>query len=383
MDRAVYRGLLLFAATSLAIWAFALVLLPFIVPIAWALCTFTVTMGPYGWLAARWHKPRLVALTMVLGTGLIVLLPLIYIGAVFVDQARQLDLTPALEKLKEAAPDVIENLDGVLAYVLPAEPAEANAEAAAGGAAAPEAAGPPADRLGSFVERAQDNFPRVAAGVFGVHSVGDALGFLLTPAAFLVGLLLTLVTQFFLYREAKALRSLVVDVSPLSEGDTDELLGTLRGATVSAVMGGLLVALAQGLLGTLMFWIAGIQSPVMWGVVMAGLSLLPFGGTAFVWLPAGIILLLTGQPGAGWFVLIFGGVIVSGADSVLRPWLLSRMSGEGVKIHPLMLFFATISGIGLFGISGIVFGPLLIAVLSTLVRLYQRHGIAHHGEPVV
>lgn len=408
MDRAVYRGLLLFAGTILAVWAGALIFLPFLVPVAWALCLFAVSARAYRFIAARTRRPRLVAIGMVLLTGVLVVGPLLYVGAVFIEQATRVNFQPAIEKLKTEAPEALERIDRILAFI---EDPQAAAEAARAREAAenpaegatpqdgdPPAGGSPpeggdepagadetrAERparggapdigtVNGFIVRTQKMLPRLAKSVLGL-SLEGAIGFLMTPFFFFFGLVLTLVTQYFLYRESPRLRTMFVELSPLGEQDTIEILDTLRGATVSAVVGGILVAVIQGALGTIMFMLAGIQSPVMWGVVMAALSLLPFGGTAFVWLPAGIILLVTGQPVAGWFVLIFGAVIVGGADNILRPLVLSRMGGEEVDIHPLLLFFAILSGIGLFGISGIVFGPLLIALLTTVVRIYRRHG---------
>jgi predicted PurR-regulated permease PerM len=390
VDRAVYRGLLLFAGTVLAIWAFALILLPFIVPVAWALCIFAVTVKPYRWLAARTRRPRISALLLVLGTGCMVLGPMIYIATVFIDQAGKVNFKPTVEKLKAEAPELLASLDKALVYFeRPDGPAKAAVvpEGAAGeaaeGAVAEEDAATKKAPIGSvegFVQRTQSSLPGLASSVLGWGTVKGALGFLMTPFFFLFGLVLTLVTQFFLYRESPRLRRMFVEVSPLSEDDTGEVLDTLRGATVSAVVGGLLVAVMQGALGTLMFSVAGIPSPVMWGVVMAAFSLLPFGGTAFVWAPAGLLLLLTGSPGAGWFVLIFGTVIVAGSDNILRPVVLNRLGGENVQIHPMLLFFAILSGIGIFGISGIVFGPLLIALLTTMVRIYRRHGASNHAS---
>ena len=368
MERAVYRGLLLFAGTVLALWACVLILRPFLIPIAWALCLFAVSARAYRYFAARTRRPRLAALGLVALTGTLVVGPLLYIAAVFVEQASHVDFQPAIEKLKAAAPDVLERLDRVLAFI---EEPEAPAETPDGAeaTAAPE----PAGTVDGFLRRTQRHLPRLAKGVIGLGLEG-AIDFLMTPFFFLFGLVLTLITQYFLYRESPRLKTMCLELSPLDEDDTTEILATLRGATVSAVVGGLVVAVIQGALGTLMFAIAGIQSPVMWGVVMAALSLLPFGGTAFVWLPAGIILIATGQPGMGIFVLVFGAVIVGGADNLLRPVVLNRMGGDEVDIHPLLLFFAIMSGIGLFGVSGIVFGPLLIALLTTVVRIYRRHG---------
>jgi predicted PurR-regulated permease PerM len=131
------------------------------------------------------------------------------------------------------------------------------------------------------------------------------------------------------------------------------------------------VAIIQGALGGIGFAFAGVDSPLVWAVLMMAFSLLPFGGTAIVWLPAGIYLLATGEAGAGWFLLIWGAVIVGSSDNFLRPWILYKTGSR--DIHPLLLFLAILSGIGIFGISGIVFGPLLLALLTTVMRIYREH----------
>jgi len=117
--------------------------------------------------------------------------------------------------------------------------------------------------------------------------------------------------------------------------------------------------------------IAGIPSPVLWGLLTCVAALVPLGGAALVWVPAVAWLFLTGENGSGIFLLLWSALLVSTLDNVLRPWLLSRQGG--VAIHPLLLLFAVLGGIGLFGMSGIVFGPLLIAFLTTLAYLYREH----------
>jgi predicted PurR-regulated permease PerM len=96
-----------------------------------------------------------------------------------------------------------------------------------------------------------------------------------------------------------------------------------------------------------------------------------------VWVPASAWLVLTGEVGSGIFLFVFGSALVGTLDNILRPVVLSRIGDH--RIHPLLLFFAVLSGIGLFGISGIVFGPLLLALLVTTVGIYREH-LAHAPE---
>ena len=113
---------------------------------------------------------------------------------------------------------------------------------------------------------------------------------------------------------------------------------------------------------------------------MALLSLLPVGGTAFVWLPVGLYFLLTGESWRGWFMLAWGAVVVTGADQVLRPFVMRR-AGAG-EVHPLLLFFAILSGIGLFGFSGVVFGPLLVAAVIVVVQIFRERFGKRTAPPI-
>jgi predicted PurR-regulated permease PerM len=178
------------------------------------------------------------------------------------------------------------------------------------------------------------------------------------------------VTQYFVYTESARLRGVVLGLSPLSGKDNDRILTTLRDNTSAAVLGGVLVAMIQGALGGIGFAIVGVDAPVLWGVVMALFSLLPFGGAAFVWVPVALFRFGTGQIGSGIFLVLWGAVLVGLVDNLLRPWILRR---SGSNVHPMLLFFGILSGIGLFGMSGIVFGPLLIALLVTAAELYREH----------
>lgn len=347
MERSVYRGLLLFAATLLAIWAFGLILWPFIVPIMWALCLCAVTARPYQALARTWKRPRLASGVMVLATGLVILGPIVLMGMALLDEADSFDPATTIETLKTHFPSWLEK----------AKEAGLNVE--------------------EIGQQLKDNAPDLIGRFVRGPIAEDALAVMLAPFVFLFGLMITLITQYFVYREAPRLRRLVHDLSPLSTVETDRILLSLRDTTSAGILGNVLVAVVQGALGGVGWAIAGLQSPFLWSAVMMAFSLLPFGGTALVWVPAAVYLLLTGQTGYGIFLVVYGVVIVSTADNIMRPWILGKTGANA--IHPMLLFFAILSGIGLFGMSGIVFGPLLLALLHTVMQIYRGH-YAHEGQ---
>jgi predicted PurR-regulated permease PerM len=188
--------------------------------------------------------------------------------------------------------------------------------------------------------------------------------------AALVGLLIMLATQYFVYRDAAKLRAFFRDLMPMPKEDVDRILDTLRSTTASALVGGLLVALVQGAFGGVGLAIVGVRAPVTWAFVMAMCAFIPFGGTAIVWAPVAIYLFATGETGRGIFLALYGALFLGTIDNVLRPWFLRRFGSASV--HPLLLFFAVLSGIALFGMSGILFGPILIAFLTTVTKIYRE-----------
>ena len=132
--------------------------------------------------------------------------------------------------------------------------------------------------------------------------------------------------------------------------------------------GDLVVGVVQGILGGLIFWILGMGTPVMWGAVMAVLSLLPAFGTSLVWVPAAIYLLLTGSAWKGVVLLAFGTLVISTIDNVLRPVLVST----DVKMPSYVVLVSSLGGIAIFGVNGVVIGPLLAAIFLTAWEIYLQ-----------
>ncbi len=366
----MYLALLLFAATILTVWALGLLLWPFIVPIALAMCLATVTGGTYRRLASRLGRPRLAATLVTLGVALFVVAPLVVVGGAVAQQA--VALSRAVETGRKPPPTAPAARAGE-----PRAPADA-------AAAAPDrwetffAEHPSLDEIRVKVDRQLASFDTnlrgvadAATGELGQPFARGAVGFVYGFATILFGFLIMLATLFVLLRDGDAIRQIVVDMLPMPEADTKDILETLRSTAFAAIVGGLATSAIQGTLGGLAFWVTGVSSPLLWGFVMGVLSLLPVGGSAFVWAPVAAYFLATGSPVSGWFLVAFGIVVIGSSDNLLRPWLIRKAGAAGV--HPLLLFFGVFSGIGLFGASGIVFGPLLAAFVLSVIRIYRQH----------
>jgi predicted PurR-regulated permease PerM len=352
--RSVYYGLVLFAATCLTLWGLGLILSPFLVPIAWALCLVTVTGGLYRRLAARTGRPRLAAFLLTLGVATCVLVPLVALGGAVVGEAITLSERAGEDRAGAAAPTTGDAWDDFFAQHENLQAIKARIDGQLG-------------KLKTDLRSLKD----AALKQIGQPVATGAVGVLTGLGSGLFGFLIMLATLYFLLRDGAAFRALVVDLVPIPEAETVRLLDTLRSTAFAAIVGGLATALIQGTLGGIALWITGVEGFVLWGFVMCLLSLLPVGGSAFVWAPVAIYFFAVDQAWKGVFLLAWGGLVIGSSDNLLRPYLMRKAGAESV--HTLLLFFGILSGIGVFGVSGIVFGPLLVAFVVGVVRVYRDH----------
>ena len=136
------------------------------------------------------------------------------------------------------------------------------------------------------------------------------------------------------------------------------------GATVYGV---LVIAAIQGTLGTLIFWILGLPSPLLWGVVMFFLSMIPMAGAFLVWVPAALYLALTGAYVKAAILVAWGLLVIGSIDNFLSP----RLVGQRARLHELLIFFAVLGGLEVFGVLGLVLGPVVIAVTLALIEMVR------------
>jgi predicted PurR-regulated permease PerM len=155
---------------------------------------------------------------------------------------------------------------------------------------------------------------------------------------------------------------------PLETGQFDLLLENVARMIHALVYGQIVVAFIQGLLGGIGFFLFGIPSPVFWGFVMVLFSFIPFVGAFLIWLPAGIYELLTGDVFSGVGVLLWGAIVVSQVDNLLRPRLVSGRA----QVHPLVIFLGVFGGAVRYGLIGIILGPIILSLFVALLEPYER-----------
>lgn len=170
---------------------------------------------------------------------------------------------------------------------------------------------------------------------------------------------------YFLIDGHAALRKLM-DLSPLRNEHETLLAEKFISMSRATLKGTLVVGVIQGLLGGLAFWIVGLPSPAIWGLLMILFSIAPFIGSAIIWFPAAVILFFLGMVWQSIFLMAVGFGVISLIDNILRP----KLVGKDTQMHPLMVFFATLGGIALFGLPGFVIGPVIVSLFMALGDIY-------------
>ena len=175
---------------------------------------------------------------------------------------------------------------------------------------------------------------------------------------FIVNLFIVLYLLFFFLRDGNELSQRILAAVPLRRGQQHQLFNKFTGVIRATIKGTLVVAIAQGALGGVIFWYLGVYAPVLWAVVMAFLSLLPAVGTAIVWVPVAIYFLVTGAMWQGIVLIAYGVLVIGLVDNLLRPILV----GKETKIPDYVILIATLGGMAIFGINGFVIGPVIAAM---------------------
>lgn len=184
---------------------------------------------------------------------------------------------------------------------------------------------------------------------------------------FVVNFFFMLLIIFYLLIDSHRLISFIVGLSPLPDDQDEILIQKFKDMAGAILIGNGLGGLIQGTLGGAVFAFVGFQSPFLWGVIMALLAFLPIVGIGAVFLPAAIYLFLQGRFGAGIFFVVFYVLLSGGIEYFFKP----KLVGKRVQMHTLLVFLSIIGGLKLFGILGIIYGPLVVTAFLTLSDIYE------------
>ena len=183
----------------------------------------------------------------------------------------------------------------------------------------------------------------------------------------LIGIVLTFYLLFYFLRDRGAALEWLRSLSPLSKAEMSRLFDEVSDTIHATVYGTFVVAIVQGALGGLMFWWLGLPAPLLWGIVMGLLAVVPVLGAFVVWVPAAIFLVLDGSEGKALLLALWGAVVVGGIDNLLYPMLV----GGRLKMHTVLAFIAIVGGLIVFGASGLILGPVIVTVTRLLLEAWS------------
>jgi predicted PurR-regulated permease PerM len=177
-----------------------------------------------------------------------------------------------------------------------------------------------------------------------------------------------LFTIFFLLKDGPGFLLKVKNYLPFGEKDKERLICKVKDMIISTVYGGVIVAIIQGLLGGIAFYFLGINMPALWGAAISVMSFLPILGTFSVWGPMSVYLFFQGNYAKGAVLFLFGALVISMVDNILRPLIISGRT----KMPTLIVFFSVLGGIKFFGLIGFIMGPLVLAIFISVFELYRH-----------
>lgn len=199
-------------------------------------------------------------------------------------------------------------------------------------------------------------FPSIISGAFNI----------------VLGLLLMYFLLYFMLVQMETFERALIKYAPFREQNVQRFAEEMRNTTYANVLGQGFIALVQGSLVGLSFYFLGYTEPVFWGVITTFISFVPVLGPPIVFVPAALIQIANGNNFAGYAMLIFGFVVIINIDNVLRFMIAKRVG----NIHPIITVIGVVIGIPLFGILGLVFGPLLLSWFILLVKIYETSALA-------
>jgi len=337
------RWIAVLAVTAIALYLCWLMLRPFLGVLAWAVVLVIVFYPVHKKIASRIGRRGWSALVSCVLVVLVVVLPLAVLVAAVIQELTK----------------VVPNLPANLSQVFSQQPAI----------------------LGRLSQWVQARFGLDILGFqdFFIQQLRNVSEGLLGASFSLVGNIVSSIvkaffvifTMYYLFRDADKIVNKLPDAMPLDREQSEALIFRTQQVVSASVYGVMTIAALQGLLAGLAYWILGIPSPILWAVLTAFVCMIPIAGSFLVWAPLAIYLIATGHWTKAVLLVIWGALVISTIDNFLRP----KLVGTQTKLHELFIFFSVLGGISVFGLLGIVLGPVVLAITLGLLQTFSRASV--------
>lgn len=329
-----WKEITLFLLTLGILFFCALVLHPFLMAITGAIVLAVITEHPYNWLTSKIKNPSVAATVALILITLALVIP-----SYFLAQRLGGQVLAAIAALRD------DGNQQKFSEFLGGHPA-----------------------IASHLESISDSIDVSHAAQTAAAFVGSKVGSLLQGSFHIITqLVVMLFILFFLFRDRSTAVSLLRSVLPLREGETSELLQKVTDTIYATALGRLAIAGVQGVLAGLAFWVLGVQGAILWGFTTVACAMIPSFGSFLVWGPIAVYLGLSGHWGKAALLAIWGGVVVSTIDNILYPMLV----GNRLRSHTVTILLSILGGIAVFGITGIILGPVIFTIADTLLDFWR------------
>jgi len=335
------RTIFFFGLIILLGLAILYVVRPFFYPIFWAAIIAVLFYPVYKWLHKHLIKsPSLSSFLTVLLIIIILFLPLSLLSTLIVNES--IDLYQTVSQ-----GDLIKKVEGVGSWLQSTSLAPYLEEIKTEGA----------------------NYATDATKTISIFLFNNLKSITQNSLKFFFMFFIMLYALFYFLRDGKRILKRLMHLSPLGDKYEAMLYEKFTSTTRATLKGTLLVGLVQGILGGILFLATGVEGAFIWGVVMVAFAIIPALGPFIIILPVGIIMLALGNIWQGVVILAIGLGVIGLIDNFIRPPLV----GKDIQMHPLLVLFATLGGLILFGISGFVIGPVIAALFVAIMSIYDHH----------
>ena len=328
------HALVLLVATFGGIYICYLLVLPFLSALTWALVLAVLFASVHQLIEERLRRPNFSATLSVLIVALIVVVPTTFVAERLIGEATK------------------------GAFVL-------QAQVEAGTWRRAIEAHPTLAPVGRWLEQ-QIDLPALLRNIVS-WLTNTGASFVQGSIVQLLGVVLTFYLLFYFLRDRRLMLETLRSHSPLSLPEMDRLYSQTADTIHAIIYGTVVVACVQGTLGGLMFWWLSLPTPLLWGLVMGLLAIVPVLGAFVVWIPAAIFLALDGNWEKAIILILWGGLVVSSIDNLLYPMLV----GNRLKLHTVPAFISLVGGLTLFGPAGIILGPMSVTITILLLDVWR------------